>query len=123
MVTGHRRWRSTEEIQKRARTLRRAQTPAERKLWTRLRGHQLYGLAFRRQHPIGFFIVDLCCVARKVVIEIDGHSHAEQAEYDQERTAWLADRGYKVIRFTNEQINHQIDQVLVEIARWCGVPT
>jgi very-short-patch-repair endonuclease len=88
-----------------------------------LRGHQLYGLAFRRQHPIGFFIVDLCCVARKLVIEIDGHSHAEQAEYDQERTTWLADRGYKVIRFTNEQINHQIEEALVEIARWCGEPT
>ena len=115
-VTDRRRWRTTEEIQQHARTLRRQQTPAERKLWARLRGHQLYGLAFRRQHPIGCFIVDLCCVARGLVIEIDGHTHVEQAEYDQECTAWLVGRGYKVIRFTNEQINHQIEEVLVEIA-------
>ena len=120
-VLNYRRWRGTQETQQRARALRRVLAPAERKLWARWRGQRLCGLAFRRQHPIGSFVVDFCCVAHRLVIEIDGDSHAEQVEYDQERTAWLGDRGFKVIRFTNEQVNHQIEGVLAEIARACGV--
>jgi len=122
-MTKRRRWRTTEAIQQRARELRRAQTPAEQKLWARLRREQLYGLRFRRQHPIGRFIVDFCCVACKLVVEIDGHSHASQVEYDEERTAWLERRGYKVTRFTNEQVNRQLDAVLAEIARQGDVLT
>jgi very-short-patch-repair endonuclease len=122
-MTRRRRWRTTEAIQQRARELRRAQTPAEQKLWARLRHKQLYGLRFRRQHPIERFIVDFCCVARKLVVEIDGHSHALQAEYDEDRTAWLEERGYKIIRFTNEQVNHQLDAVLDEIARQAKILT
>ena len=117
------RWRTTEAIQRRARELRRDQTPAERKLWAQLRGKQLYGLKFRRQHPIDRYIVDFCCVARRIVIEIDGHSHASQVEYDRARTAYLQDRGYTVIRFTNDQVLRQLDAVVAEILRHCDNPS
>ena len=120
-MTQQQRWRTTAAIQDRARELRREQTPAERKLWSRLRRKQIYGLKFRRQHPIGRFIVDFCCVPQTLVIEVDGDSHSVQGEYDRERTAWLEDRGYRVIRFTNRQVERQIDAVLDRIARACGV--
>ena len=122
-MTQRKRWRTTEAIQQRARELRREQTPAEQKLWTRLRRKQLYGLKFRRQHPIGPFIVDFCCVAHKLVVEIDGPSHDAQAEYDEARTARLVEQGYKVVRFTNEQVQHHLDAVLAEIARQCDILT
>ncbi len=120
-MTPRKRWRATEAIQQQAKELRQRQTPAEQKLWARLRNHQLDGLGFRRQHPIDPFITDLYCAAHKLVIEIDGHSHGEQIEYDQERTAWLQSQGYQVICFTNDQVNRQMDQILTEIARQCGV--
>jgi very-short-patch-repair endonuclease len=63
-----------------ARRLRRTQTDAESKLWTRLRGRQLVALKFRRQHPLGPFIVDFCCVERGLAIELDGGQHATQTE-------------------------------------------
>jgi very-short-patch-repair endonuclease len=115
----HKRWRTSRAIQQRARELRRNQTPAERKLWAKLRGRQLCGLKFRRQHPIGRCIADFCCVARKLVIEIDGDSHASQAEYDRDRTVYLQERGYTVIRFTNEQVRRELDAVVAEILRQC----
>jgi very-short-patch-repair endonuclease len=120
-MTRHKRWRTTASIQDRARELRRDQTPAEQKLWARLRNKQVYGLKFRRQHPIGRFIVDFCCIPTKLIIELDGDSHAAQIEYDQERTAWLEERGYRVVRFTNREVTHQLDAVLEAIARECGV--
>lgn len=118
-MTQGKRWRTTEAVQQRARELRRKQTPAERKLWGCLRRKQLHGLKFRRQHPIGPFIADFCCAAHKLVVEIDGPSHGSQVEYDQVRTAWLEERGYKVIRFTNEHVHHHLNAVLAEIARQC----
>ena len=121
-MTKHKRWRTTAAIQRRARELRRPQTPAEQKLWARLRNRQLGGLKFRRQHPIGRFILDFCCVKRKLAIELDGPSHASQVEYDRDRTAWLEQKGYKVIRFTNAQVHHNLEGVLLEIARQCKTP-
>jgi very-short-patch-repair endonuclease len=111
------RWRTTEVVQERARELRRQQTPAERKLWARLRGKKLLGFKFRRQHPIGRFIVDFCCAQAKLVVEIDGDSHASQVEYDDSRTAHLEGHGYTVLRFTNEQVHRHLDAILDEIAR------
>jgi len=84
-----------------ARELRQPQTPAEVKLWAHLRSRQIDGLKFRRQHPIDRFIIDFYCAEAKLCIEIDGDSHAEQAEYDQARTEYLNERGYTVMRFTN----------------------
>jgi len=108
-VTRHRRWRTT---QSGARELRREQTSAEKMLWAELRRKQLYDLKFRRQHPIGTFIVDFCCVAKKLVVEVDGDSHAGQAEYDRARTFWIEEKGYRVIRFTNEEVHQHLDLTL-----------
>ncbi|MBL7202570.1 MAG: endonuclease domain-containing protein [Anaerolineae bacterium] len=121
MRTRHRRWRTTEAVQERARQLRSEQTPTERRLWARLRQRQVYGLRFRRQHPIGRFIVDFCCISHKLVIEIDGRTHDTQMAYDEARTEWLEGQGYRVIRFTNDQVEREIDGVLAEIARQCDV--
>jgi very-short-patch-repair endonuclease len=113
------RWRTTAAIQRRAQGLRRDQTPAERQLWACLRGKQLGDFRFRRQHPIGPFIVDFCCLSPRLAIEIDGDSHAEQVEYDESRTAYLKEHGYAVIRFTNEDVQRRLESVLDEIMRRC----
>jgi very-short-patch-repair endonuclease len=106
-----------------ARELRRPLTPAEQKLWQRLRGKQLYGIKFRRQHPIFRFILDFFCYEHRLVIEIDGDSHSQpdQVLYDQARTEWLQQRGLRVIRFTNREVGTNLDGVLTEIARQCGI--
>ena len=106
----------------RARELRRPLTPQEAKLWGRLRRKQLYGIKFRRQHPIDRFILDFFCYQHRLVIEIDGGHHAEpgQQEYDQARTEWLEGRGLRVVRFTNRDIDTNIEGVLGDIARRCG---
>ena len=114
------RWRSSPAVLQRAKELRQHQTPAESQLWAVLRNRQLEGLKFRRQHPIGRFVVDFYCTGRRLVIEVDGASHKDQVEYDQDRTAWLEEQGYRVIRFPNEQILHQLDAVLDEIMAVCG---
>lgn len=110
-------------IVRRAKELRQPLTPQEQKLRGQLRNRQLYGLKFRRQHPIGPFILDFYCHQRQLAIEIDGHSHAEPAQqrYDRARTEWLEGRGLRMIRFTNYQIEHNLEGVLHEIARQCGV--
>jgi ATP-dependent DNA helicase RecQ len=102
-----------------ARELRQPQTPAEKKLWAHLRNRQLGGFKFRRQHPIGPFIVDFYCAACQLVIEIDGESHAEQVEYDLARTAWLNEQGYHVVRFINRDVFQHLDDVLEAILGEC----
>jgi very-short-patch-repair endonuclease len=102
-----------------ARELRQPQTPAEVKLWSRLRNHQLDGLKIRRQHPVDRFIIDFYCAEAKLCIEIDGDSHAEQLEYDQARTDYLNERGYNVIRFTNREVFNQCEAVCQQIADEC----
>jgi very-short-patch-repair endonuclease len=102
-----------------ARELRQPQTPAEVKLWSRLRSHQLDGLKFRRQHPLDRFIIDFYCAEAKLCIEIDGDSHAEQIEYDQARTDYLTACGYTIIRFTNREVFNQLEAVLQAIAAEC----
>jgi very-short-patch-repair endonuclease len=76
-------------------------------------------LKIRRQHPIDRFIIDFYCAEAKLCIEIDGDSHADQIEYDQARTAYLNERGYTVIRFTNREVWQQFDAVLQRIADEC----
>jgi very-short-patch-repair endonuclease len=85
--------------------VRQPQTPAEQKLWSRLRNRQLAGLKIRRQRPIDRFIIDFYCAEAKLCIEIDGDSHAEKVEYDRARTAYLNERGHTVIRFTNREVS------------------
>ncbi len=103
----------------RARELRRPQTPAEAKLWARLHNRQL-GFKFRRQQPIDRFIVDFCCFTSRLIIEVDGDSHVEQADYDAARTEWLEQRGWRVMRFSNAEVHGQIEAVLEAILTECG---
>jgi very-short-patch-repair endonuclease len=95
--------------------LRRNQTEAEAKLWSYLRKHQINGVGFRRQHAIGNYIVDFCAPSNKLIIELDGSQHLEQEEYDSERTKFLESRGYKVIRFWNNDVLKSINDVISEI--------
>jgi len=88
----------------RARTLRREQTDAERKLWRLVSGRQLGGFKFRRQHPIDRYFVDFACREASLVVEIDGGQHAVDVDYDGERTEVLERAGWKVIRFWNNQV-------------------
>jgi len=87
-------------------------TPAEKKLWSRLRAHRLGGVGFRRQHAIGNYITDFCAPSKKLIIELDGSQHLEQKEYDAERTAYLESKGYRVLRFYNNDVMKNIDKML-----------
>ncbi len=91
-------------MKEKARSLRKNQTDAEFMLWQLLRGKRMEGLKFRRQHPIPPYIVDFVCTEKKLIIEADGGQHAEAIDYDNKRTAFLESKGYKVIRFWNNEI-------------------
>jgi len=101
----------------RARELRKNSTDAERKLWWRLRYRQLDGCRFRRQVPIGRYIVDFACLSHRLLIEIDGSQHGERMAYDQARTRWLESRGYRVVRFWNGDMLRDADGVVEAIWR------
>lgn len=101
------------------RRMRKALTDAELKLWNCLRAHRLDGLGFRRQLPILGYIVDFACPEHKLIIEIDGSQHADDAaiHYDQQRTETLQQNGWTIIRFWNDDVLHQIDDVCLNILR------
>ena len=98
-----------------ARELRRQMTPAETVLWSRLRRHQM-GYHFRRQLPIGQYIVDFVCLQHKLVVEIDGQQHLGSAQ-DRERDCWLRAQRYRVLRFWNEEVLNDLESVLLTITR------
>jgi len=104
-----------------ARNLRKTMTPAEVILWQRLRRGQLNGCRFRRQQPIGPYIVDFYCSALRLVIELDGESHAgeEKALYDAERQLFLEKQGITVLCFQNEQVYRSEEGVWQEILKRC----
>jgi very-short-patch-repair endonuclease len=106
-----------EDLTALARELRRRQTEAERTLWSRLRNRQLEGVKFRRQQPVGPFIVDFACLERKIVVEIDDGQHADEdmLESDQARTRWLEGAGYRTLRFWNSDVLRNVEGVLLEI--------
>ncbi|MXY22337.1 MAG: endonuclease domain-containing protein [Dehalococcoidia bacterium] len=95
----------------RARQLRKNLTDAERALWEILRKRQVSGYRFRRQAPIGPYIVDFVCFENRLVIEVDGGHHADQVDYDTARTAWLETEGFRMIRFWNNQVLEETDAV------------
>ena len=97
-----------------ARRLRRDMTDAERLLWRRLRGRELLGWKFRRQHPVGRYIVDFVCVEAGVVVELDGGQHAD-APTDATRTRFLEATGLLVLRFWNNDVLTQTEAVLAVI--------
>jgi len=107
--------RSNPKTMHRAGELRKEPTPAESKLWSYLRGNKLNGVNFRRQHAIGNYIADFVSIKRKLIIELDGSQHLEQAEYDIVRSQYFASLGYKVIRFWNNQIINDIEGVIQTI--------
>ncbi len=94
-----------------ARRLRREATFPERLLWSRLRNRQLTGAKFRRQHVIGPYVVDFFCPQRKLVIELDGHSHDTTGIADLERERYLQQQGLHVIRFGNDEVIRNVDGV------------
>ena len=107
--------RTTPKVFGHAKKLHRNMTPAESKLWTHLRAHRLKDVHFRNQHAIGNYVVDFCAPRRKLIIGLDGSRHLEQEEYDIERTAFLESKGYRVLRFWNNQVMNEIENVLQTI--------
>ena len=107
--------RSNPKIMHLAGELRHELTPAERRLWAALRGDQINGVNFRRQHAIGPFIADFCALKAKLIIELDGSQHLEQQEYDAQRTQYLEAQGYRVIRFWNNEVMNDLDGVILAI--------
>jgi very-short-patch-repair endonuclease len=103
--------RSNPKTKHKAIQLRKTSTPAERKLWSRIRNDQL-GVTFRRQHAIGNYIPDFCSPQVRLIIELDGGQHLEQEAYDEARTKYLATQGYKVIRFWNHDVVKNIEGVI-----------
>ncbi|MBS7588978.1 endonuclease domain-containing protein [Ancylobacter defluvii] len=97
----------------RARRLRRDQTDAEQRLWAYLRNRQLGGWKFRRQVPVGCYVVDFLCPDAKLAVELDGGQHS--TETDAERTRIIEVHGYLVIRFWNNEVNENIEGVLARI--------
>jgi very-short-patch-repair endonuclease len=91
-------------------------TDAERRLWAALRGRRLQGYKFRRQHPLGSFVLDFVCMEHRLVIEADGGQHSDN-EADRRRTRWLESRGWRVIRFWNNEILSNTEGVVETILR------
>ena len=104
----------------RAREFRRGMTPAEEVLWDGLRNRGL-GAKFRRQRPVGRFIVDFYCSEARLVVELDSGAHAlpQETEQDRERNVWLEARGYRVLRFRNEEVLKHMEKVMEAIRAAC----
>ncbi|MEM9616929.1 MAG: endonuclease domain-containing protein [Pseudomonadota bacterium] len=105
-----------------ARRLRRNQTKAERMLWQALRGKQLGGYRFRRQHPMGPYVADFICLERKLIVELDGDQHAFDATRDKKRDDWLQSRGYFVLRFWNNEVYDNLPGVLEKLLEHLQIP-
>jgi len=112
-----------QKLRDRARRLRHNQTDVEAKLWSRLRARNIAGAKFRRQYPIGHFIVDFCCFEQRLVVELDGGQHAEAGAFDQRRTDFLVAEGYRVLRFWNNEVTENIDGVLGRILEALTLPS
>ena len=106
-----------EYVLKRARGLRRRQTDAEKQLWKTLRSRHFESYKFRRQKPIGPYYVDFVCLEQKLIIEIDGGQHGWQQKKDEQRTVYLNQKGFKVIRFWNNDILENLEGVMTMLKR------
>lgn len=96
----------------RGRRLRAESTGEERRLRKYLRAKRFAGFKFRRQHRIGPYFADFCCIKQRLIIELDGGQHVERKQRDASRTDYLTTEGYRVIRFWNEQVNRELEEVL-----------
>jgi len=106
-----------------ARRLRANQTEVEKRLWSRLRNRGLLGLKFRRQVPLGDLVADFVCAEQALVIELDGGQHASSEARDQRRTAWLASRGWRVVRFWNNEVIENREGVCLRILEHLNGPS
>ena len=106
----------------RAKIFRKALTPPEARLWLYLKERKLRGLRFRKQHPIGPYILDFFCAGAALAVEVDGlgHDHPEQGAHDKRRTAWLQARGIRVVRIAARDVMGELEGVLGLIARVCA---
>ena len=104
-----------QDLQTQAVRMRGDSTPAEDRLWQELRNGRVDGLRFRRQHPVGRFIVDFYCVRAGLVVDVDGPIHEGQSQADQERDAFLASMGMEVIRFSNDDVMTRTAEVVARI--------
>jgi len=98
-----------------ARKLRKSETDAERKIWQQLRSRNLNGAKFRRQYPVGPYVIDFICINEKLIIELDGSQHLQQRTYDAQRTAFLEQAGYRVMRFWDNDVLLQTENVMQAI--------
>src|SRR4051812_24331829 len=115
----HRPFRVEPSLLEFARVLRTVQTSAEEKLWKCLRNRRLNGLKFRRQVPIDHYVADFYCADAKVIVELDGEAHEEKQHSDESRTERLESLGYQLIRFTNDEVEKCLPDVLGIIGRVC----
>ena len=107
-----------------ARRLRQESTSEEEILWKRLKNRGLDGLKFRRQFPLGRFFADFCCLDKRLIVEVDGkHHHLEQVEADKERTLFLAEYGFRVVRINNDEVIRNIEAVCRKILNAAPLPS
>lgn len=103
-----------------ARELRKALTVPEERLWRVLRDRRLAGLKFRRQVPIEKYIADFACVEKRLIVEVDGESHADRAAADHQRTIQLNNAGWRIVRVTNDDVLQSLEGVLMLIIAAAG---
>ena len=108
---------------KTARILRRNSTDAERRLWCSIRAKQIEGFKFRRQEPVGPYIVDFVCFEKKLIIELDGGQHAIDREKDIKRDDYFTKKGFRVLRFWNNDVSDNYEGVLFEIRKHLLAPS
>ena len=114
--------RAPVKTMRRAKQLRRALTPPEARLWVALRGRQLAGLGFRKQHPLGPYVLDFYCSTARLAVEVDGLWHDHHVARDERRDAWLASRGVRTLRISAEAVRVNLEAVLEAIAEAAGEP-
>jgi len=114
-ISPHHPQKIPEDLKAYAREMRTTMPDAEQLLWTLLRNRRVAGAKFRRQHPLGRYIIDFYCHEKLLAIELDGGQHSEQQEYDQKRDAYLNQLGIRVLRFWNNQMLAETEAVLEAI--------
>ena len=106
-----------ERLLKFAKAMRHQPTNAEAVIWTALRGARLQGFKFKRQQPIGVYIIDFVCFEYSLIIEIDGGQHGDKTSKGHERSNWLQSQGFRILRFWNNEVIERKDDVLESIIR------
>ena len=113
-----------QKFNQRRKDLRHASTKAEQAFWKQVRNYQIGGIKFRRQFGIGSYVVDFYCSSLKLIVEIDGDSHftPEGVAHDLERTTFLEGHGFRVIRFTNDEVLCAAEEVISKLYAICKLP-